>query len=314
MIEQLPLLCSTDTPLWAKVYFKYNFRFPYHRGKNRILHLLHSIGMRTGKPFAWTLRNGNVVAISPQEFLEFGSVGYTCFSTGHWEPHIDVIIQKLLKAGDTAIDIGANLGYFSAAMSKYVGEEGQVIAFEPMPPTFERLVFCTEVNGFTNVRPHCIALGAKEGGHLTMTFNPISPGNASVYADGVSKFDNKVDVKITTLDAFTEGLKLSKVHLIKMDVEGHELEVLKGAKSFLSSMSAYIIFEINKYKSQQAGWKPEQIFMCLVEYGYKYFYAIGNGGQLSLIQSSKMLQTNIASFDLPSEDFFDVLASKEAVG
>jgi len=124
------------------------------------------------------------------------------------------------KLGDIVFDIGTYVGDTALWFSKAVGPQGKVYAFEPEPGNFEKLKANLERNNVTNVVPLQLALSENEG-ETKFT----GSGGASAIAEGA----NGTIVKVTTLDRFVETNKIPRVDFIKMDVEGHELKVLKGA-------------------------------------------------------------------------------------
>jgi len=140
------------------------------------------------------------------------------------------------KLGDIVFDIGAYVGDTALWFSKAVGPQGKVYAFEPEPGNFEKLKANLERNNVTNVIPLQLALSENEG-----EMQVASAGSSST----MTQAGTGTLVKVTTIDKFAEANKLPRVDFIKMDVEGHELKVLTGAretiKTFKPSMalSAY---------------------------------------------------------------------------
>jgi len=140
------------------------------------------------------------------------------------------------KLGDIVFDIGAYIGDTALWFSKAVGPQGKVYAFEPEPGNFERLKANLERNNVTNVNPLQLALSENEGEMRVSS----GAGSSVITQAGTGK-----SVKVTTIDNFVEANKLPRVDFIKMDVEGYESKVLKGAqetiKTFKPSMalSAY---------------------------------------------------------------------------
>src|SRR5687767_3530302 len=114
---------STSAPWWARLYFNYASMAPSHRGKSWALRQLLRHGQRRGEPFLWRMLNGNFLAISPGEGDAPWSVGWTCFLQRTWEPHVERLLNVLLRPGDAVMDIGANIGYFSTTMACAVGKE-----------------------------------------------------------------------------------------------------------------------------------------------------------------------------------------------
>lgn len=172
------------SPLWARAYLGYERRVPNHPGKRTLLRLFPwTVARVRPQAFGWRMDNGALLAISPLEGLAFAwTVGWTCFQTGRWEPHVERCIRQFLRPGDTAIDIGANLGYFTAVMAQSVGAGGRVWSFEPVPPTFDRLRLSASLNRFQQVIPLPLALGDSDG-TAQIAFDPRFAGSASFHAE-----------------------------------------------------------------------------------------------------------------------------------
>jgi len=130
----------------------------------------------------------------------------------------DSIVEP--KLGDIVFDIGAYVGDTALWFSKAVGPQGKVFAFEPEPGNFEKLKANLERNNVTNVIPLQLALSENEG-----EMQVASAGGSSI----MTQARTGTSVKVTTIDKFVGANKLPRVDFIKMDVEGHELKVLKGA-------------------------------------------------------------------------------------
>ena len=110
------------------------------------------------------MRNGAWLAIRPEEGLVSNeSVGWTCFMQRRWDPHVEACVRAILRPGQTAIDVGANLGYFTAVLAQCVGPAGRVWSFEPVPETYELQELCRSLNGYAHVTLMRLALGAASG-------------------------------------------------------------------------------------------------------------------------------------------------------
>jgi len=146
----------------------------------------------------------------------------------------DSIVEP--KLGDVVFDIGAYVGDTALWFSKAVGPQGKVYAFEPEPSNFNKLKANLERNKVTNVIPLQLAVSETEG-----EMQVSSAAGSSV----ITQAGTGLSVKVTTIDKFVEANKLPRVDFIKMDVEGYESKVLKGAhetiKTFKPSLalSAY---------------------------------------------------------------------------
>ena len=132
-------------------------------------------------------------------------------------------IQKNLKTNGTFIDIGANFGYFSYIASKTVGEHGLILSFEPAQSAFKQLNNTIKRNKLFNIIPFNIALG-DEKTSVRMNKSWLRQNTSSHMDNGNSLLSNTLDNLITNLSLNR------KIDMIKIDVEGHEVEVLAGAR------------------------------------------------------------------------------------
>jgi FkbM family methyltransferase len=165
---------------------------------------------------------------------------------GIWEPATTEVFLRLVQPGMTVVDAGANVGYFTLLAARAVGERGRVHAFEPDPELFELLSDNVEVNGYTGrVTLHRAALGAAAG-RTTFHATKRHRGNGSVIARLDQLGDNRgetrtFDVDVTTID----GCGLERVDLLKVDAEGSEPWVFRGAAATIARsgpMSAVVEF------------------------------------------------------------------------
>jgi FkbM family methyltransferase len=267
---------SVRSPLWARAYSEYEQRVPDHRGKHRVLRALHEVGVRSGKPFACQMRNGSWLAIRPEEgLLVSETVGWTCFRRREWDPHVEACIRSLLRPGMTAIDVGANLGYFTAVMAQCVGSSGRVFAFEPVVETFQLLTRTVALNADVQVTALRLALGVEEG-EIEITYDRRHSGIATMHPDHVSGETQQVTVR--TLDALVSGGEVGAPDLMKVDVEGHELEAMRGAVETIRAATPAIVFEYNERAARTAGWTLAQAAELLLSCGAYEFALIDDEG------------------------------------
>lgn len=158
---------------------------------------------------------------------------------GTWEPFIRTIIQKHARPGSIALDIGAHIGLHTIIMSRSVGVDGEVLAFEPQPKIFRELFMNMSLNNVSNVRFFWAGVGSTIGQvelTLLMSNGPIEMNEAGTPLNGGSgKF-----VDLLSIDT----LNLKNVSLIKIDVEGQENAVLDGAKETILNNRPIIVIEI----------------------------------------------------------------------
>jgi FkbM family methyltransferase len=150
-----------------------------------------------------------------------------------WEPHIEKLFKKYVKAGDTVIDIGGHIGTHTIVLSRCVGPSGKVHTFEPQTKIFLEMLVNTSLNNCKNIIPHRVALGAIEGEACI-----AQPCTTNEGMGRISPYGERVPVK--TLDSFN----ISPVSLMKIDIEGYEIEALKGAKETIQRNKPVIIVEV----------------------------------------------------------------------
>ncbi len=150
-------------------------------------------------------------------------------------------VRAVLQPGSVAIDIGANYGVYTLSMAHVVGPTGAVFAFEPASRTASFLRDSLEANGFNQVVLEQTALSSAPGS-LPLTLNDNSELNSLTTATTEHAAVEWVDV--VTLDGCLERNSWSTVDFLKIDAEGEELKILKGAERFLSTLFPLIEFEI----------------------------------------------------------------------
>jgi FkbM family methyltransferase len=149
---------------------------------------------------------------------------------GTYEEGTLQVMSKVLRTGCTFLDIGANVGLMSLFASRLVGATGAVHSFEPLPEVAALLEASAQVNGLGNIQVHRIALGA-EASERTLHRNPqVNRGSASL-AWG-SAGGSSTEVRVDSLDHWAQERPLHRVAMVKIDVEGWELEVLRGGLAF----------------------------------------------------------------------------------
>lgn len=164
---------------------------------------------------------------------------------------------QLLKEGDTAMDIGAMIGAYSAPFKKAVGETGVVHAFDPNPLCFE----CLKHNCPT-VQCHQMALG-RANVILFLTHDTKNPGASFIGSP------EGVPVKVKRLDSIASQLQgLDKLKVVKIDVEGMEPQVIEGASETLKRYMPTILIEINHGALKRNNYAAESIVAPLTALGY----------------------------------------------
>jgi FkbM family methyltransferase len=195
--------------------------------------------------------------------------------TAAYESEITWTMMRALRLGDTAIDVGANVGYFTLLMAALVGPEGKVTAFEPGPDNFPKLARNVDINGLgsrvvldnrpVSDREDIVKFYFSQddsGGHAL--WNPkYWPENVKTQAGA----EWAAERQTTTLDAVAAQEK--DIRLIKIDVEGAEHKVLEGAYRVLNWISPpFIIAEANWFGLEQMGSSLAAMRSLMGAHGY----------------------------------------------
>ncbi len=147
------------------------------------------------------------------------------------------VFDQVLRPGMVALDVGANIGAHTIVMARAVGPKGVIIAFEPQRVVFQMLCANMALNVLENVRTFHAAAGAEAGEIVVPNINYAASGNFGGVSLG--QYENGESVGVRTLDS----LSLSQCQFIKIDAEGMENEVLKGAGETLSRFRPVLYVE-----------------------------------------------------------------------
>ena len=202
------------------------------------------------------VRDGFALHVDAQDSLGLAA--------GHpFEPEVLAALLRLVGPGDTVVDIGANIGWFTLHLARRVGPAGTVHAFEPEPGNFHRLVTNVRANGLSWVVPHAVALGAENGQallHTTAHNTGMHRLYASVCCEGPA-----VPVAVRRLDDLVPP---GGVALVKIDVEGYEHAVLRGARRLLSTPPRpQVVSEYCPASMLEAGQSPSAFLRDMAAWG-----------------------------------------------
>jgi FkbM family methyltransferase len=218
------------------------------KGTHRVLTRVYSPERRARdhfeviRPYGEGLR----IRLDTSSFIE-----WQIFFYGRYEPEIVDLVRETCNPGGTSIDVGANVGCHALIMAERAGDKGSVIALEPHPRVFERLRGNVEMNGLAQVETLSIAAGAEMGG--MQLYAPAAAhhgaGKATLYEGnlaldpGAAVAMERIDVPVTTVDRLMFERGCEQLDLIKIDVEGHEMPVLRGTRETIARFRPVVIFE-----------------------------------------------------------------------
>ena len=171
------------------------------------------------------------------------------------------LFRQLLRPGDVAVDVGANIGALTIGMARLVQPQGTVHAFEPQSAIFEILSNNIRLNGLTNVATYRRAVGSERG---TIRVPPLDYATANNFG-GVALVSHEGEpVEVVTID----DLGLTRLRLLKVDVEGMEAEVVTGARATIARLQPALYIENDRADRSQ------RLISLLFEIGYRLWWHI----------------------------------------
>jgi len=149
------------------------------------------------------------------------------------------LLDRFIGTGDWALDIGANVGHYAMRMSELVGATGRVLAFEPVPDTFALLAANARLFPFANVSLFNVAASDRTAS-VGIKMPRFSEGLINYYQAQLTSEPTALTIVGLPIDALSLPVK---VKLVKIDVEGHELPVLRGMQHLLERDHPVLIVE-----------------------------------------------------------------------
>lgn len=159
------------------------------------------------------------------------------------EPEM-LYLKTIIAKGNIVADIGANFGAYTKIMANLVEKNGSVFSFEPIPDTYNALNYNITKTDLTQVQPYNLGVSDKNA-FVKMIIPDYKHGGQNFYEARITdNHERGISIQTVTLDDFLLP-KISALHFIKIDVEGHEPQVLKGAKKLIERFKPILMIEIN---------------------------------------------------------------------
>ena len=253
----------------------YSARLPDHPGKWRVVNAL----LRGGKMDR--IHRGRTYLARRRRLLwQLDTacwVQRTVFYTGEWDGDELRLALAHIPANGVFLDVGAYFGWYALNVARE-RPRARVIAFEPVPSSQALLEENRARNRLPNVRLARSAVGAAVG-EAEMELPPSANGGSAHFAagDGVAE---RTRVPVTTLDAAVEEQSLLRVDFVKIDVEGAEMEVLRGAAETLRRHRPRLLVELNPTALRARGADPAELLALLDALGYTC-WEVGRRGRLA---------------------------------
>jgi FkbM family methyltransferase len=195
-------------------------------------------------------------------------IGRPYFVYGRYETELQRLMHHMSLRGGVCVDVGANIGLHTIEMSKLVGNDGRVIAFEPESHNFEILERNLTANDCGNVRPlRCAVSDARGSAHVDLSDTNFGDHRIS---GGASNGGGRAQqVEVTTLDHALRELPDGSVRFVKIDVQGHEMRVLRGMQETIRrNPDAIFMVEVSPSILPQFGSSASELVASFYELGF----------------------------------------------
>jgi FkbM family methyltransferase len=217
-------------------------------------------------------------------FLPTTDVGFAShlMLDGFWEIWLTRFFARTVEPGMTAIDVGANFGYYTLLFGAAVGPPGHVIAVEPVPSTAAILARTIEVNGLA-ARTRLVTAAAwdRTDVEVHMLVRPDEPKNAAVIA---APQPGSIAVRTTTVDELTR--ELARVDVVKIDAEGAEVAIIAGMQETIERFRPSLLLEFNA-----ARYPDPSGFLASIAAKYSRFRALNFDGELETASPRAVVTT-----------------------
>lgn len=206
-------------------------------------------------------------------------IDLSIYVLGAFEPKTSRALRSRIQPGMTVLDIGANVGAHAVPMASWVGPQGKVYAFEPTEWAFNRLSQNRQLNpqlhGSLNlVHAALVAPGAstgKQSFYSSWSVGDVPNGNGATHPVHGGNLQSTGNAKFVTLDDWVEQTGLSRIDLIKMDIDGHEVQALQGAARSLERFHPPILMELAPTALAETGTSAIELITLLKQHGYEFW-------------------------------------------
>lgn len=206
------------------------------------------------------------------------------------------LLKKYIKPGDTVLDIGANIGFYATILSDIVGEKGKIHCFEPDTTNFNHLKKTT--SSYKNIIINNKAVGPKTEKLKIYTSKELNVDHRTYKPE---EYDKESEIDAVSIDDYLKG---EKVDFIKMDIQGFEMEAIKGMKETLkNNPKAKMISEFWPYGLRKAGSSVTDYYKLLQDLNFK----------IELLKNEKLEtlkpETVLEMEALPEENYFNIFVT-----
>jgi len=220
-----------------------------------------------------------------------------------YEPETTRFLAAILRPGMVFMDVGANLGYYTLLAAKRVGPGGQVHAFEPAPAQFRHLSLNVGINSATNVALNNCAMADRDGEADLFLSDGWNQGTHSLGKTLGQK--RSCRVRCTSLDHYVARAGITRLDVIKVDVEGAEFSVFRGGSETLASLQPRVLlFEACEEYAQSLGHSTGDVRRLLETCGYVIFRLDPAPAPVQVMASSVEPYANLVAMHSEAENWY----------
>lgn len=212
--------------------YDFILRLPGFKGKAKIEAMLRALL----KPHISTVRHDIRMELDPEEWLQIDLRALGCL-----EPRTAALFERILRPGDACVDVGAHVGYHALLAARLVGAGGRIFAIDPQPYNCAKILTNAELNGFANITVVAAAVAEADGFTSLKNQSRQDKARLTLAGSGVNDGALSFVVPKITLRWLIDTYELRPLKLLKIDVEGFELEVLKGAGDAMRAIENIVL-------------------------------------------------------------------------
>jgi len=237
------------------------------RVRRSLKYIVRNITLRVMAPFD---------VMGHRMYLDPHFLGSTQMIRGTYERETVEAFRKILKPGMTVVDVGAHVGFFTLLAARLVGRGGMVYAFEPNPQVFELLTRNIQENGYQDIVRAIPKAVSNRRDKRRLFVSKFDSGMSSFYPSLCATEDSlEVEVETVSLDGFIAEQGWPKIDLVKLDVEGSEVECIEGMRHVIQqNQEIKLIVEFSPESISRSYGSPENLFEMLMGLGCGKFYSI----------------------------------------
>jgi FkbM family methyltransferase len=208
------------------------------------------------------------------------------------------LLNRIVKPDNVVLDIGSNIGFYTTLLSKAVGPQGQVFSFEPDSKNYNHLYQSTK--GLLNVQIHQKAVASKTQKIVLYTSKELNVDHRTYKPE---QFDQEIEIDAVCIDDFLKDQQ--KVDVIKIDIQGFEMEALIGMTHIITNNhNIKILSEFWPYGLKMAGYSAVEYYENLIDLGFRIFMVTDKGLRLLNIGAVQGMMF------LDKEHYFNIYATR----